>query len=86
MNKSSWAGVVIPLVLIVLVLVGSRFYESVPPGHVAVATLFGDVLDEPYEAGLHIPVNPLYDFRSYDVREKTHLEKAQVPSQDQLHT
>lgn len=86
MNKSNMAGVLIPVVLIVVVLVGSRFYESVPPGHVAVATLFGDVLDEPYEAGLHIPVNPLYDFRSYDVREKTHLEKAQVPSQDQLQT
>ena len=86
MNKSTFAGLAVPVVLIFLVLVGSRFYESVPPGHVAVATLFGDVLDEPYSAGLHIPVNPLYDFRSYDVREKTHLEKAQIPSQDQLQT
>ena len=86
MNKSTFAGLAVPIVMIVLVLVGSRFYESVPPGHVAVATLFGDVLEDPYEAGLHIPVNPLYDFRSYDVREKTHLEKAQVPSQDQLQT
>jgi regulator of protease activity HflC (stomatin/prohibitin superfamily) len=86
MNKSTFAGLAVPVVLIILVLVGSRFYESVPPGHVAVATLFGDVLDDPYPAGLHIPVNPLYDFRSYDVREKTHLEQAQVPSQDQLQT
>ena len=59
MNKSTFAGLAVPIVMIVLVLVGSRFYESVPPGHVAVATLFGDVLEDPYEAGLHIPVNPL---------------------------
>ncbi|MBN2857853.1 MAG: prohibitin family protein, partial [Candidatus Delongbacteria bacterium] len=36
--------------------------------------------------GLHIPVNPLYKWHIYDVRQKTHLEQAQVPTQDQLQT
>ena len=78
----------IPIVVIVILVlsIGSRFYESIPAGHVAVATLFGSVKPEPYEAGLHIPVNPLYDWHLYDVRQKTHLEQARVPSQDQLQT
>jgi regulator of protease activity HflC (stomatin/prohibitin superfamily) len=41
---------------------------------------------EPYEEGLHLPVNPLYDWYWYDVRQKTHKETANVPSQDQLQT
>ncbi len=35
---------------------------------------------------MHIPVNPLYAWHLYDVRQKTHLERASVPSQDQLQT
>ena len=86
MNRSVVTGLIVPIVLLIALGIGSRFYESVPAGHVAVATLFGDVQDKPYEEGLHIPVNPLYEFQLYDVREKTHLEQAQVPSQDQLLT
>jgi regulator of protease activity HflC (stomatin/prohibitin superfamily) len=51
-----------------------------------VATLFGEVQDSPYEEGLHIPVNPFYEWYFYDVRQKSHLEEANVPSQDQLQT
>jgi len=77
----------IPLVfVIVVVLVGSRFWVSVPAGHVAVATLFGEVQSKTYKEGLNIPVNPLLKFHEFDVREKTHTEQAQVPSQDQLST
>ncbi len=77
----------IPLVFIlVLVLIGSRFWVSVPAGHVAVATLFGEVQSDTYKEGLNIPVNPLLKFHEFDVREKTHFEQAQVPSQDQLQT
>lgn len=77
----------IPLVFIlVLVLIGSRFWVSVPAGHVAVATLFGEVQTDTYKEGLNIPVNPLLKFHQFDVREKTHFEQAQVPSQDQLQT
>jgi regulator of protease activity HflC (stomatin/prohibitin superfamily) len=74
------------VVVILVLIVGGRFYKSVPAGHVAVATLFGSVKSEPYEAGLHIPINPLYDWHLYDVREKTVMEQAKVPSQDQLQT
>ena len=77
--------IAVPVVLFFLIF-GAQLYKSVPAGHVAVATLFGDVQAKPYEEGLHIPVNPLYDWHLYDVREKTHQETASVPSQDQLQT
>ena len=65
---------------------GSSLYQQVPAGYVAVATLFGEVQSDPYEEGLHIPVNPFYEWFLYDVRQKSHLEEANVPSQDQLQT
>ncbi len=58
---------------------------SIPAGHVGVATLFGSVQKESYSAGLHL-ANPLYKWQLYDVRQKTHSERALVPSQDQLLT
>ena len=72
--------------IVLLVLIAPRFYQSVDAGHVAVATLFGDVREQPYASGLHFPVNPFYRFREYDVRQKTHMEEVSVPSQDQLQT
>ncbi len=69
-----------------LVIIGANFYQTVPPGHVGVATLFGNVRAEGYKEGLHIPVNPLYRWVMYDARGKTHTETASVPSQDQLQT
>ncbi|MGJ3242112.1 MAG: SPFH domain-containing protein [Opitutales bacterium] len=71
--------------IVVLGLLGaSRIFISVPPGHFAVATLFGEVIQKPYGSGLHFPVNPLYNWMLFDAREKTHQETANVPSQDQL--
>ncbi len=70
----------------VLFLVSPRFYQSVPAGHVAVATLFGEVQFKHFGEGLHIPVNPLYEWSLFDVRQKTHSETSSVPSQDQLQT
>lgn len=87
MNQRFNALLAIPIVLIIiLILVGSRFFVIVPPGHVAVATLFGEVQNEPLGEGLHIPVNPLLNFVQFDVREKTLKDTANVPSQDQLQT
>jgi regulator of protease activity HflC (stomatin/prohibitin superfamily) len=73
-------------VIFSFVFFGSRFYQSVPAGHVAVATLFGEVQPKHYAEGLHVPVNPLFDWYLYDVRQKTHSETSNVPSQDQLQT
>ena len=64
---------------------GSKIFKIVQPGHVSIASLFGSVKDEAYREGLHI-VNPLYKWHDYDVRQKSHLEQAKVPSQDQLQT
>ena len=61
-------------------------WEPVPPGRIGVATLFGNVQPEGYSQVIHIPVNPLYRWTMYDARQKTHLETANVPSQDQLQT
>jgi prohibitin 1 len=79
--------VTIAIVVIgLIVVIGSNFYQTVPPGHVGVATLFGNVRAEGYKEGLHIPVNPLYQWVMFDARGKTHTESAAVPSQDQLQT
>lgn len=78
--------VVIVAGAVLLVLVGSQFVKTVPPGRIGVATLFGNVQPEGYTQGIHIPVNPLYRWTMYDARQKTHLETANVPSQDQLQT
>ena len=81
----------VPLVVVVIIIAlvigfGSRFLVTVPAGHVAVATKFGAVQPEPYSEGLHIPVNPLFEWHYFDARQKTHIESVNVPSQDQLMT
>ncbi|MDF1563312.1 MAG: prohibitin family protein [Deltaproteobacteria bacterium] len=79
----------VPILIIAILLaawVGSCSFKSVPVGHVAVATIFGEVVPEGYESGLHFPVNPLYNWTLYDSRKDTYMESAEVPSQDQLTT
>jgi len=78
-------GVIGVAVMIVLVF-GGRFFKTVPPGHVGVATLFGEVMDEPFREGLHVPINPFYQWVLFDVRQTTLKESAQVPSRDQMQT
>ncbi len=78
--------IVIGIVLAVLLLFGTRLYKTVPAGHVGVATFFGEVVQDPYQSGLHVPVNPFYRWELYDIREDTITERANVPSQDQLQT
>ncbi len=78
--------VVIVVGAVLFVLVGMQLVKTVPPGRVGVATLFGSVQPEGYTEGIHIPVNPLYRWTMFDARQKTHLETANVPSQDQLQT
>jgi len=85
MNNSAKLVPFAVLLLIVAVL-STWVFKSVPAGHVSVATLFGKVVDEPYQAGLHFPINPLYRWTDFDARQKTHKETAEVPSQDQLTT
>ena len=78
--------IVIVVGVAAVILVGMQFVKTIPPGRVGVATLFGNVVAEGYSQGLHVPVNPLYRWTMFDAREKTHLETANVPSQDQLQT
>ncbi len=78
---------VVMIVGVVLVgFVALQFIKTIPVGHVGVATLFGKAQPTGYPEGLHIPVNPLYRWTMFDARKKTHLETANVPSQDQLQT
>ena len=79
------AGAVVVLVIVGL-LAASRIFVSVPVGHVAVATLFGQAQDRAFEEGLHFPVNPLFNWHFFDARQKTLYQEAAVPSQDQLKT
>ena len=78
--------VAIIAIVVVTSLVWFFFVKTVPPGRVGVATLFGNVVAQGYPQGIHVPVNPLYNWTMFDAREKTHLETANVPSQDQLQT
>ena len=59
--------------------------ETVPAGHVKVATLFGKVQDSALLEGLHF-VNPLLEFTEFDLRQKTHKETAGIPAEDKLIT
>lgn len=75
-------AVVVPALLVFVALF---CVHQVPAGHVKVATLFGKVQEKVYAEGLHFPVNPLYAWNEYDVRQKTvKFDKMGVPSQDQL--
>ncbi|MCG8592074.1 MAG: prohibitin family protein [Proteobacteria bacterium] len=71
--------------VIAVLMFGGRFILTVPAGHVAVATLFGEVRPTPKLEGFHV-VNPLLSWVQYDARQKTHKEVAAVPTQDQLQT
>jgi regulator of protease activity HflC (stomatin/prohibitin superfamily) len=82
-NKSV---VIAAISVFAFVFIIMNIYKTVPVGHVGVATLFGKAQPVGYPEGLHIPVNPLYRWTMFDARKKTHLETANVPSQDQLQT
>ena len=86
MDKIPKSLIIIAVLVIIIVAFGSKTFQSVPAGHVAVVTLFGKVKPIPYKAGLHFPVNPLCQWHIFDIRQKTHKESASVPSQDQLKT
>lgn len=85
-SRGSLRILIAALALLILIPAALRCVHTVEPGHVSVATLYGKIQPRAYEAGLHIPVNPLFDWHVYDARSKTHMETADVPSQDQLAT
>ena len=82
----AFRGLAKTLVIPALVVYASLFcVQQVPAGHVKVAALFGDVQEHVFHEGLHFPVNPLYSWYEYDVRQKTlKFDQLGVPSQDQL--
>ena len=85
MKQFPGALVVLAVIIFLAVAFGSKVVRTIPPGHVGVAAIFGKVKDKPYPEGFHF-VNPFYKWQLFDVRQDTHKEKAQVPSQDQLQT
>jgi regulator of protease activity HflC (stomatin/prohibitin superfamily) len=85
-NKGLFSIIFVAVIVVLLVVFGARFFKTVPAGHVSVATLFGEVVETPYQSGLHIPVNPLYQWYDFDIRSDTITQTASVPSQDQLQT
>jgi regulator of protease activity HflC (stomatin/prohibitin superfamily) len=77
----------VAIVALIIMLFGRQFFHQVPPGHVGVASFFGEVIEKPYVEGPHFPVNPIYAWRDIDVREKSHkLPGVEVPTRDQLLT
>ncbi|MBN1968359.1 MAG: prohibitin family protein [Candidatus Delongbacteria bacterium] len=86
MGKKQIQIVLLVVIVLFALLFGTSIYKSIPAGQTGVATLFGEVIDKSYQEGLHFPVNPLYEWYIFDTRQQTHLEIAQVPTQDQLQT
>ncbi len=78
--------ITIAIILIIILSLGTMLFKTIEAGHVGVATLFGKVQEDTYSEGLHFPVNPLFKWHTYDARQKSHKETANVPSQDQLTT
>ena len=78
---SGWFSVAVGVFVLIL-----NSYTTVSAGHVKVASLFGKVQDQPLSEGLHFPVNPMLSFKEIDGRQKTHKEKAGIPSEDKLIT
>lgn len=78
--------ITIAIILIIILSFGTMLFKTIEAGHVGVATLFGKVQEDTYSEGLHFPVNPLFKWHTYDARQKSHKETANVPSQDQLTT
>ncbi len=84
-NKINPKLIIIGVVVLLTIVFGGKFIETVPAGHVKVATLFGKVAAS-YSEGFHV-VNPLYKFHIYDTRQKSlKMAKLSVPSMDQMIT
>lgn len=69
-GRAGSPGSLIGAAVLVLVGLGAgvvSLVQTVPPGHVAVASLFGAVQQRVYGEGLHF-VNPLYVFEQFSVR------------------
>ncbi len=87
-SSSAKKGASLPGYVLIIAGLGALLASmiiTVPAGHVKVATLFGKVQDATYHEGLHV-VNPLLDFTSFDLRQKTHKETAGIPAEDKLIT
>ncbi len=69
----------------IAVFIITRFFTTIPAGHVGVGTMFGKVQKSIYTEGIHV-INPLLKITLFDARQKTHKEAMGVPSIDQLIT
>jgi len=84
MQKTQIIAGSVAVLVIVGLLAASRIFVSVPVGHVAVATLFGEAQDRAFEEGLHFPVNPLFNWHFFDARQKTLYQEAAGPRPTRL--
>jgi len=84
-NAVVWGAVV---VLAVLGLTfGGMIGQTVPKGHVAVTSSFGDIRSRVYPAGLHFPVVPWWGWDNFHIRQKPfEVRGIGVPTQDKLVT
>lgn len=71
--------------IVIFLIIVTRFFATIPAGHVGVGTMFGKVQANIYTEGIHF-INPLVEITLFDARQKTHKESMGVPSSDQLIT
>jgi regulator of protease activity HflC (stomatin/prohibitin superfamily) len=78
---------ILVVAVLFVVLFGRQFFHQVPVGHVGVASFFGEVVEPAYPEGPHFPVNPIYRWKDFDVRQQTvKITQVEVPTRDQLLT
>lgn len=65
------------------IILGLRSCTTIPPGHVGVRTLFGDVREHEFDDGLHLK-NPLERVIKLDGRTQEVKETMQVPTSEGL--
>lgn len=76
----------ISIAVVVALIFASQSFTTVPAGHVKVQTLFGEIVSEPLEEGLHI-VNPLKSFDLISVRNDIYeVNNLNIPTQDRFNS
>ena len=65
-RQGAFGGAAVLFLIGVAAILGTAI-RIVPPGHVAVATLFGAVQEGVFDEGLHV-VNPFYQFQEFSIR------------------
>lgn len=85
--KQYFKWVAIGTFAIIATITAFNIYTIVPAGQTKVQTCFGEVTQEHFPEGMHIPVAPRCSFDTYDTREfKYEVNRINIPTQDRFNS